>query len=204
MLSYTEVLHPTDSRVKKILDAGEKHFLDHGLHKSHIASICDEAGISKPTFYKYFDKKETLFFAVMIHLQRKFYEEYALKSAGLESAGDRLKLYLELYEEYFHTNKLLTKTSPYNKDLKSSWSANPLSSEFFLYSVDFIESIIKDAIASGEFRIADARKTAYVIALISSVFFVFEPKGQNYRETNHSYAAFISDLLLNGVKKTSG
>lgn len=201
MLSYTELLNPTDARVKKILEAGERHFLAHGLYKSNIGRICEDAGISKPTFYKYFDKKETLFFAVLIYLQRIFFEDYAIKSAEAKNATDKLKLYLDLYEQYFHTNKLLAQASPYNKDLRGSWSTNPLSSEFYLYSVDFIESIIEEGITRGEFRVTDARKTAHMIALISSVFFVFEPRGQNYKKTNHSYAEFIGDLVLNGVKK---
>jgi len=199
MLSYSELLNPTDERVKRILQAGEKHFKRYGFRKSSIGDICADAGISKPTFYKYFDKKETLFFAVLIYLGRGFFTAYAERIKGLNKASEKLAAYLETMEEYLRANPLFAEVFTHNPELRKSWSGNPLSMESYLYGVDFIEKIILEGIASDEFRAADPRRTAHVISLTTILFSVFEPEMPG--TSKKSDASFLFDLLQHGIQK---
>jgi len=202
MLSHTELINPTDERVKKILQAGEAHFQRYGFRKSSIGDICKDAGLSKPTFYKYFDKKETLFFAVIIYLGRNFFTAYVERVKGLTKTSEKLAAYLETMEEYVRANPLFTEVFTHNPELRKSWSGNPLSTESYLYGVDFIEKIILEGIASGEFRVADPRRTAHVISLSTFLFSVFEPDMPG--ASSKSNASFLADLLLNGIVKRQG
>ena len=155
--------------------------------------------MSKPTFYKYFDKKETLFFAVLIYLGRGFFTAYAKRIKGLDKASEKLAAYLETMEEYLHSNPLFTETFVHNPDLRKSWSGNPLSIESYLYGVDFIEKIILEGIASDEFRAADPRRIAHVISLTTILFSLFEPEMTG--ATKKSDASFLFDLLQRGIIK---
>lgn len=199
MLSYSELINPTDARVEKILKAGEKHFKRYGFRKSSIGDICADAGMSKPTFYKYFDKKETLFFAVIIYLRRDWYSIYMERIKGLNKASEKLAVYLKTMEEYLYSNPLFTETFVHNPDLRKSWSGNPLSIESYLYGVDFIEKIILEGIASDEFRAADPRRIAHVISLTTILFSLFEPEMPS--TSKKSDASFLFDLLQHGIIK---
>jgi len=199
LLSYSELINPTDARVEKILKAGEKHFKRYGFRKSSIGDICADAGMSKPTFYKYFDKKETLFFAVIIYLRRDWYSIYMERIKGLNKASEKLAVYLKTMEEYLYSNPLFTETFVHNPDLRKSWSGNPLSIESYLYGVDFIEKIILEGIASDEFRAADPRRIAHVISLTTILFSLFEPEMPS--TSKKSDASFLFDLLQHGIIK---
>jgi AcrR family transcriptional regulator len=43
-----------------ILQSGETLFIKHGMRRVTVEEICRQAGVSKPTFYKYFENKAAL------------------------------------------------------------------------------------------------------------------------------------------------
>ncbi|MCK4231616.1 TetR/AcrR family transcriptional regulator, partial [candidate division WOR-3 bacterium] len=129
MLSYSEIVNPTDERVENILKAGEKHFKQFGFRKSSIGEICADAGISKPTFYKYFDRKETLFFAVIIYLRRDWYTTYMERIKGLSTATEKLSAFLEVSEEFLRVTPILTQSFIQSPGLYKSWAGHPLNIE---------------------------------------------------------------------------
>ena len=45
---------------EQIIQTGEILFIKHGMRRVTVEEICRQAGISKPTFYKYFENKEAL------------------------------------------------------------------------------------------------------------------------------------------------
>lgn len=53
------------ARQAAILAAAGTVFSERGYHESSIADVIEAAGISRGTFYLYFDSKETLFLALM-------------------------------------------------------------------------------------------------------------------------------------------
>jgi TetR/AcrR family fatty acid metabolism transcriptional regulator len=50
-----------DERKKQILDAALKAFAEHGYERTSIATICEKAGIARPTLYQYFSDKRSVF-----------------------------------------------------------------------------------------------------------------------------------------------
>ncbi|NIM92934.1 MAG: TetR family transcriptional regulator [Anaerolineales bacterium] len=43
-----------------LIQTGKDLFVKHGMRRVTVEEICREAGVSKPTFYKYFENKEAL------------------------------------------------------------------------------------------------------------------------------------------------
>ena len=46
-----------NKKYKSLLETGKKLFWKHGFRRVTIDEICHEAGVSKMTFYKWFDNK---------------------------------------------------------------------------------------------------------------------------------------------------
>ncbi|MEA3310587.1 MAG: TetR/AcrR family transcriptional regulator [candidate division WOR-3 bacterium] len=201
MLSYNEIINPTDERVRKILQAGERHFERLGVRKASIDEICADADISKPTFYKYFDSKQALFFAVRIYTARNLYTIYGERSKELKTAAQKLVCFFKLIEEFSLSNKLFASTFDANPELRRDWIKHPLSIESYLHRVDFVEKITLEGIASDEFRSADPRALAHVV--ITSTFLIptLRQAAPEFLPKDTSISEFVFDLLLNGIKK---
>ncbi len=52
-------------RGRRILEAAQRHFNEHGLERANVDAIAAEAGVSKMTVYNNFGSKEALFQAVV-------------------------------------------------------------------------------------------------------------------------------------------
>ncbi|MBT9551328.1 MAG: TetR/AcrR family transcriptional regulator [Hydrogenophaga sp.] len=52
-------------RVRRILEAAQRHFNEHGLERASVDAIAADAGVSKMTVYSNFGSKEGLFQAVV-------------------------------------------------------------------------------------------------------------------------------------------
>ena len=52
-------------RVRRILEAAQRHFDEHGLERASVDAIAADAGVSKTTVYNNFGSKERLFQAVV-------------------------------------------------------------------------------------------------------------------------------------------
>jgi TetR/AcrR family transcriptional repressor of mexJK operon len=52
-------------RARRILDAAQRHFDEHGLERANMDAIAAEAGVAKMTVYNNFGSKEMLFQAVV-------------------------------------------------------------------------------------------------------------------------------------------
>ena len=53
-------MSPMSKKRDQLIQTGEALFVKHGMRRVTVEEICREAGVSKPTFYKYFENKEAL------------------------------------------------------------------------------------------------------------------------------------------------
>ncbi len=67
-------------RGRRILEAAQRHFNEHGLERASVDAIAAEAGVSKMTVYSNFGSKEQLFQAVVR-------DKTATVMASVQSAG---------------------------------------------------------------------------------------------------------------------
>jgi AcrR family transcriptional regulator len=54
----------------KLLQAAEQEFGEHGFHEAAISRITERAGVALGSFYTYFESKEVLFRALVMHMSR--------------------------------------------------------------------------------------------------------------------------------------
>src|SRR5688572_8593321 len=67
-------------RGRRLLEAAQRHFNEHGLARANVDAIAADAGVSKTTVYNNFGSKEGLFQAVVR-------DRSATVVAGVTSAG---------------------------------------------------------------------------------------------------------------------
>ncbi len=200
MLTFNELYDPTDTRVIKILDSAVKHFMKEGFRKASIDAICKDADISKPTFYRYFDSKETLFFGVRIYVMRSFDEAYEKAFKKCKSASQKLLLYFRMLEEYASSDKSFVETFDYNRELRNHWKVHPVSADSRRQRREFIEQIVKEGIEKGEFRTGDSRAIAHKVILMTALLGILRRDRPQFLEKNQSVADLVFDLLMNGIR----
>jgi AcrR family transcriptional regulator len=67
----------------QLIQTGEALFVKYGMRRVTVEEICREAGVSKPTFYKYFENKEDL----ARRIDELWIEEALQRIDGIEKAG---------------------------------------------------------------------------------------------------------------------
>jgi AcrR family transcriptional regulator len=80
--------------LRKILDAAQEEFGQHGFAESSIVGITQRAGVALGTFYTYFDSKEAVFQAVVRDMSAQVRDHVApvLRAATDALDGERLAL----------------------------------------------------------------------------------------------------------------
>lgn len=84
---------------KKIFDAAAQLMKKHGAEYLTIANICEEAGISKGTFFYHFNSKEDL----LLYFLQEGFDDFIASHDGravTEAGDDPYLLVLLLYKEY--------------------------------------------------------------------------------------------------------
>lgn len=200
-MSHSEVQNPTDPRVESILKAGVKNFARYGYRKSSIDDICAHAGISKPTFYKYFNSKEELFFGVRVYLggdlRRNF--EDACRNCG--TATEKLHTYFRMLDEFSRSDKSFTETFDYNRELRRNWSHHQWSRDSYQNGVEIVEKIVTEGITADEFRAEDPRALSHKVVISVAMLGILRRSPPRFLKPDESIADFVFDLLLNGIKK---
>ena len=81
---------------QKILNSMKKEFSQHSFHEASINRIVEDAGISKGSFWVYFDsKEEAIQYLIESHLEK---ERKKSKQIFLKNNGDLFKSYIEIYD----------------------------------------------------------------------------------------------------------
>ena len=81
----------TQTKELAILDAASRVFASRPFHEVLIDSIASDAGIGKGTIYRYFETKEDLYFATVIHVMEGLAAELDKVSRTEASAAKKLE-----------------------------------------------------------------------------------------------------------------
>ena len=84
----------------QLIQTGEALFIKHGIRRVTVEEICRQAGVSKPTFYKYFQNKA----ALARRIVALWIEECLQRIEGIEAAEapfpEKLKQILAIKREF--------------------------------------------------------------------------------------------------------
>jgi AcrR family transcriptional regulator len=81
----------TLTKERAILDAASRVFAARPFHEVLIDSIASDAGIGKGTIYRYFETKEDLYFATVVHVMEGLAAELERASRAEVSAARKLE-----------------------------------------------------------------------------------------------------------------
>lgn len=73
---------------RRILEAAEQVFAEHGYHEASIVKITEQANVALGTFYLYFDSKRTVFEALVIDLNGRVRQSMSEAMAGAVNRVD--------------------------------------------------------------------------------------------------------------------
>lgn len=90
--------HRGEATRRRLLEAAEQVFADHGYHEASIVKITEHAGIGLGTFYLYFDGKQQIFEELVVDLNRRVRHSMAEAMAG---SADRIAAERAGFEGFF-------------------------------------------------------------------------------------------------------
>ena len=91
---------PNGRSLQRILDGALAALSRRGATQLSMTDVCDAAGISRATLYRYFSNKEDLLSAVGEHVSRNFIDGVQAAIAQSDTPSDRLRLVLEFFIRY--------------------------------------------------------------------------------------------------------
>jgi len=146
----------------KIMASAAKIFSEKGFDNASIQDIADDAGIAKGTIYYYIDKKEDILLSLVklgkAHLfgrVEKGMDKIPTASGKLELIiGNHLKLMSTMSPVVLFFAQSLMAPGSKVKELMKGFREDYLG---------LLESIIKEGIATGEFRQVDPKETAVTL-----------------------------------------
>lgn len=83
---------------RRILEAAEQVFAEHGYHEASIVKVTEQAGVALGTFYLYFDSKRSIFEALTLDLNTRVRQSMTESMVG---ARDRVDAERRGFEGFF-------------------------------------------------------------------------------------------------------
>jgi AcrR family transcriptional regulator len=162
-----ELNNMRDRRRQLIVDAAERVFLTTDLPRATMADIAKEAGISRPTLYKYFSSIDELAFEVQMRALNVFIgaARYALVAEG--TARDKMKRFFYAALDSFDENQHYIRFSGlFDHYYQSSYPNVDLEKRYsdFLGRFLVIEKLLVQGMNEGSIRNdLDAHNTSMLI-----------------------------------------
>lgn len=104
--------HRKHQNHEDLIDAGRELFLKHGFPGISVKDVCEQAGVSRVTYYKHFESIEDLVFAVQMRALEHMSDFVQAADATRDSRDDgatRLRRMLEAWSTYAAENKAYMK-----------------------------------------------------------------------------------------------
>jgi len=149
-------------RRKEIIVSALMLYAERGYYRTSVRDIAREAGISAPTFYKYFPNKRELFVEVIEYVIKKFRNEYR---GALEEADDWFMVANILIESFHDNYPLIGEIMNQLRAgvaINDPWAKDRLKKIYADLTEDFAIYIAK-AIDGGFIREFDEELLAYII-----------------------------------------
>lgn len=190
-------------RPMQILDAAFEEFVRSGFAGTRVEDIADRVGVTKGTVYVYFETKEKLFEAMINHFSVPF-QALLARADGLDGTSiDRLTsilglLYDQIAEDRMTRELLRLVISEGHRfpDL-----VDRHHDQFIAPVITQIEALLRDGMASGEFRQMPVEFSDMVVAPIMATTMlrlIFDGRRVSTPNREAFMRAYF-DLLLNGL-----
>ena len=188
-------------RKEQILDAALLVIVENGYHQSRMDDIVSTSGLSKGAIYWYYKSKKDVYLDLVNHWVIRYSNSLLKLTQKNISSSEQLK---NLFETFFHQ---FEKDPIVFKALLEFWSLAGRDTEFNIklekvtYNfIQYIESIIKKGVESGEFKQVNPNIAAMSIMVVIegiSWFTLFEKNSVSAKE----YTETVFEFILSGLLK---
>jgi AcrR family transcriptional regulator len=161
-----------DERRNEILDAAWELFASRGYLGTTVAAIIDKLGISKGTFYHYFDSKEQVLDAVTDRLSAEPLAELRpiVEDSSLR-AGPKLNRYMEVARRsrLRRMDSIISVARVLYRE-ENVIIRHKIAERLLEVSLPSLRSIIAQGVSEGCFQVFDAGEAALVVWHLSNTF----------------------------------
>jgi len=203
MLKQNEL---TDSQIKRrqqIFDAAENLFERYGFKKTTILDLCKAAGLSKPTFYKYFKNKEYLFVHLMIHITETSIEKWESRLPESINPVKKLLSFIDFIGEFSADKPIfrMIYEDPSAME-KFAWIIYKTPHSPILSS---LRRILQDGVKTQQFRNLNPDAVLWMIYAILDSMYVLVPlmTGETGAGDNPVLAREVKQFILKGIETCS-
>jgi TetR/AcrR family transcriptional regulator len=155
---------------RRILEAAERHFAEHGLAGARTDQIAISAHANKAMLYYYFGDKRRLHRAVLENLIRSVRQGFESAVSGTATPRQRILAFVDAYFDFRATHPRFPQILMWmmmSAPAESRW----LARTHFLPAHRLLQRVIQEGMRQGEFRKVDPQQT--VITLIAIISFYF-------------------------------
>lgn len=186
-----------------ILKVATRLFSARGFANVSIRDICDEAGVTAPTVYHYYQNKEALFQAVVRrNLSLNFFRQYLIETVEaqpgpVEQLAVFIRTYLTDFPRHFFNPGMFLQDSTTLYDA----STVQVMGEFEAINA-LARRIFLAGIRDGSFRELDPDEMMLFLMNMLMAYVLGEVHYRQPRAT-HQTAQFLLDLILDGIRRNS-
>ncbi len=184
-----------------IIEATLQLYAHRGYYLTNIRDITKAAGISPPTFYRYFKDKRELFVEITEYVVRNFKRQIRKKLKGEKDLTQRSRIMFEtFYAHYPKIGEILNQLRS-GVIIADPWAKDRLSR---LYR-EMMENLIKEinaAITNGIIRPVNPVLLAYFNLAINEMAMHLVAMDTNYTIDDAMY--FVGDMLNNAFLTQKG
>jgi TetR/AcrR family transcriptional regulator, cholesterol catabolism regulator len=201
-MSATGATSPTTARSEvqrqRILREAASLFDLGGYHNTSMEDIASRIGLRKPTLYHYFKSKEDILFGIHdAFIDRLIEHQRARQSIAMEGRQQLLEIIMDMLQVIDEQRGEVRAFFEFYREL------SPDRRESIARKRDeyegFVEGVIREGVAAGEFRDVDPRLAALsLFGMVNWSYQWFQPGG---RLGPRELAYVMWDLFVKGISK---
>ena len=141
---------------QKILDVAQRLIQTRSFHGFSFQDIADEVGVRKASLYHYFDSKDAIALAVLADATN-WVNARMEKTVGQEP-GQRLEAYIDMFRVIHGKGERMCPGGSFGSVFGAV--SSPLQTALYRFTqmhFDWLESIVREGVERGQFRIGDQR-----------------------------------------------
>jgi AcrR family transcriptional regulator len=173
---------PKSKKTEEILKAAEKVYGSAGLDKVTVTDICEEADISRKTFYQRFKNLDELLESLLKHISETTINRMSANGDG-ENIWDQLWRMLDIYQIIGEAHPVVRAIYSARFDRWVSWKQITFADKLDQIIQHKLIGIIRNGTAAGVFREADAEALARTVTAIAGVNFFYYSNTSFFPET---------------------
>jgi AcrR family transcriptional regulator len=198
-----------EGRRATILKAARKLFLEKGFKSVTVAQIAKKAELSKGAVYLYFKSKEEIYSRILLLDIDKFHERVSKVVLKGETASKMLENFAGVYIDFFLADRelfrILMAYMLHPEHLKLSEDMNNCLIRSTNKTIDTLEEIIRQGVASGEFpahtAIRQSRNALWGLLNGGISLHLFTGKEESREQMIRTTVMTGLDLFIQGLKE---